>query len=268
MSGVVPSAGARFGRVTRGAYVPAALVDDLAARCRALHHVRPDLIASHWTAVVLLGLRLPPGRSAAPLHVTAGPGTWPGRRHGVVMHVSSRPVPVVPSRGTQVTTPCRTWCDLAADGASAPELVVVADALVARDPAALGALRSALAAGHVRRGARVARTALDLVDPRSESPMESWLRVLLVLAGVPAPVVQHVVRDAGRFVARVDLAWPDRRLVVEYDGAHHLGRAQWVADLRRREALERAGWTVVVLTAEDVLGRPDDAVHRVASRLS
>lgn len=99
--------------------------------------------------------------------------------------------------------------------------------------------------------------------------MESWVRVTLALAGVPRPEPQLVVRDElGGFVARVDLAWPDQRLVVEYDGDHHRDRAVWVRDLRRREELERLGWTVLVVTAADVLRHPRTLVLRVLTRLA
>ncbi len=112
-----------------------------------------------------------------------------------------------------------------------------------------------------------AREALRLVDGRAESAMESWVRVVLALGGLPAPVPQLVITDGrSRFVARVDLAWPDAMLVVEYDGDHHRDRATWVKDLRRREELERLGWTVLVVTAADV-SAPDRLVARVRSRL-
>jgi hypothetical protein len=60
------------------------------------------------------------------------------------------------------------------------------------------------------------------MDPLSESPMETRVRLLLVLAGLPRPTSQFVVRDAlGGFVARADFAFPVQRLIIEYDGALH-----------------------------------------------
>lgn len=259
--------GPEFEHVTRGAYVPAVLAQDVAAQCRAVAHVRPDLVMSHWTAVLLHELPLPPGRTPGLLDVTAGPGTWPPRRTGVRGHTAGDPVATVRVRGLPVTTPARTWLDLARDGATAGELVVVGDALLHEGLLAPAAVACLVGPDASWRGVRSARSAMTLLDGRSESPMESWLRVLLLVAGLPAPDVQHVVTHQGRFVARVDLAWPEHRLAVEYDGAHHLERRQHVADLHRREALERAGWTVVVLMAEDVLGDPAGTVARVAARL-
>ena len=111
------------------------------------------------------------------------------------------------------------------------------------------------------------REAVPLLDPRSESGPETRVRLLLRAGGLPTPEVNHVVLDArGRFVARVDLGWPEAKLAVEYDGDHHRDRDQWVRDLRRRERLEALGWTVVVLTAADLRGPRDALIHRIGAR--
>lgn len=261
-------AGRSFVRVTAGAYLPAASAADLVARCLAVQHVRPDAIMSHWTGVTLLGLARPPTRRGEPMHVLVPPGSLPLRRTGVTCHRTSTPVSTLHVRGVRLTSACRTWCDLARDGASVPELVVVADSLARACPSAVRDLADAVARGTGRRGVTSARCALELVDRRSESAMESWVRAVLLIAGVPAPVPQLVVTDEhGRFVARVDLAWPGSRLVLEYDGDHHRDQVTWVRDLRRREELERLGWTVLVVTVADVLPHPDRLVARVTSRL-
>jgi len=62
-------------------------------------------------------------------------------------------------------------------------------------------------------------------------------------------VRQHVVRHAGRFVARLDLAWPDSRVYAELDGRkHHEAWADTVRDRRRQNALGREGWLPIRLT--------------------
>ena len=260
--------GRSFGRVTAGAYLPAAEADDLALRCRAVQHVRPDAVMSRWTAVSLLGLPHPPSRRDEPLHALVPVGTAPLRRQGVRSHQAPGSLTSVRVGGVSVTRPVRTWCDLARDGAGVAELVVVGDAMAGRWPTIPRALAAAVDGGAGARGVRTARRALGLLDSRSGSAMESWVRVVLALAGLPAPVPQLVVVDErGRFVARVDLAWPRARLVLEYDGDHHREHATWVRDLRRREELERLGWTVLVMTAGDVMRTPDRLVARVAARL-
>ncbi len=87
-------------------------------------------------------------------------------------------------------------------------------------------------------------------------------------AGLPEPTPQLVVRDGvGRFVARVDLGWEQHRVVVEYDGRHHLEPGQWQHDLLRREHLDSLGWRVIVLTADDLRGRPELMTARIRSAL-
>ncbi|WP_203741611.1 endonuclease domain-containing protein [Catellatospora bangladeshensis] len=72
----------------------------------------------------------------------------------------------------------------------------------------------------------------------------------LVLAGLPRPVTQHVVEDRGRFVARVDLAWPEYRVAVEYDGVWHAQADQFHRDRQRLNRLVGQDWIVLHLTAQ------------------
>ena len=119
------------------------------------------------------------------------------------------------------------------------------------------------------RGAARARAALAIADPRSESPMESVLRWLLHDARLPPPVLQHAVRNqAGRFLGRADLAWPDRAVLVEFDGNVHRERDVFVNDLRRQNELVAAGWTVLRFSSADVLGHPEKVVAAVRRALS
>src|SRR5207248_5220280 len=102
------------------------------------------------------------------------------------------------------------------------------------------------------------------VDPRSESPMETRLRLLLIRAGLPWPDVQYVVLDDdGRFVARVDLAYAHLRIAMEYDGDHHRDRDTFARDVRRQNALVQLGWTVLRFTARDVYRSPERVVAEV-----
>jgi very-short-patch-repair endonuclease len=98
--------------------------------------------------------------------------------------------------------------------------------------------------------------------------MESVLRWLVHAAGLPRPVLQHRVLDGrGRFLGRVDLAWPERRVLVEFDGDGHRERRAFVADARRQNGLVGAGWTVLRFTGADVRGRPDAVVAEIAHAL-
>ncbi|WNV74506.1 endonuclease domain-containing protein [Geodermatophilus sp. DSM 44513] len=183
------------------------------------------------------------------------------------MHRSPLPEADRTRRGTlPVTTPARTWRDLAGV-LTPPALLAVTDQLLARG-VARDQLAVQLQARPTGRGSARARAVLPVADPRSESPMESVLRWLLHEAGLPAPDLQHVVRDAaGSPLGRADLAWPERRVLVEFDGDLHRERAVFVGDLRRQNRLVAAGWTVLRFSSADVLGRPADVVAEVRRAL-
>ena len=95
--------------------------------------------------------------------------------------------------------------------------------------------------------------------------MESRLRMLLVLAGLPEPVVNLSIRDEdGMEIRRYDLSWPEVRVVVEYDGRHHVERIeQWESDLQRREAIDDDDWRILVVVAAGVYKRPEETLQRV-----
>lgn len=116
-------------------------------------------------------------------------------------------------------------------------------------------------------GLRRLETALDLVDAGARSPRESYLRLLLIDAGLPRPRTQIPVLDAdGIPFAFLDLGWEESMVAVEYDGdQHRTDRRQYVKDIRRSETLERMGWIVVRVVAED---RPAAVVRRVRAALA
>lgn len=99
--------------------------------------------------------------------------------------------------------------------------------------------------------------------------MESRLRLLIVLAGLPEPLVGQPVYDSdGGWLAKPDLSYPDFKIAIEYDGRHHLlDSTQWRRDIRRRENLERAGWLVRVITADDLLRAPNTVLARISEDL-
>ncbi|WP_226531211.1 endonuclease domain-containing protein [Microbacterium paraoxydans] len=97
------------------------------------------------------------------------------------------------------------------------------------------------------------RAALPHVRGGVESPKETETRMLLTDAGLPEPEIQHIVRAAGRAIARVDLAYPQWRIAIEYEGdGHRTSREQWRTDIRRQRDLEAAGWIVIRVTELDL----------------
>jgi hypothetical protein len=92
----------------------------------------------------------------------------------------------------------------------------------------------------------------DLASPRAESAPESWVRMLLIELGFPLPEPNFALRTpAGRELYRLDLAWPQLRIALEYDGqAAHAGRED--EDAAREDDLRRLGWIVVRARAADL----------------
>src|SRR3989454_4818344 len=100
------------------------------------------------------------------------------------------------------------------------------------------------------------RRVVDLAEPKAESAMETRLRILLVLTGLPRPEVQVSIRDDdGRFLGRPDLLYRLQRLAIEYDGGNH--RDRLVDDNRRQNGLVGAGFRLLRFTAADVDGTPN-----------
>jgi very-short-patch-repair endonuclease len=114
-----------------------------------------------------------------------------------------------------------------------------------------------------------ARAAAAYVRDEVDSPMESRLRMLLVLAGLPEPKVNHKLRDEnGDVVVRFDLSYPDVRVIVEYEGRQHVEvKATWEDDLERREYLDGIEWRVIKVTARGVYVEPWRTIQRVADAL-
>ena len=165
-----------------------------------------------------------------------------------------------------VTTPARTAFDLGRRGTPASALARV-DALMRATSLRQSSVADLARRHRHARGLRRLESVLALADAGSQSPKESWLRWILVQAGLPIPQTQiPVLAEDGFVIAYLDMGWRDVMVAVEYDGDHHRSdRYQYVKDIRRREFLERMGWIVITVVAED---RPADIVRRVRVALA
>jgi hypothetical protein len=251
--------GPAYRRVFHGVYVPAAIPVSPRCRAEAALAVAPSgAVVSRHTAAVLWGGVVP---DTGITHVTLPPG-----RRLRVAGIDARIRAEAESAerdGLPLTTPSQTFVDLAGD-LDLVDLVVLGDSLVRAGVVLPEELRCA-ADGPLGRHARLARRAAGLVRAGVDSPMESRLRMLLVLAGLPEPVVNHALRDeTGRIRFRLDLAYPPWRVAVEYDGRQHAeNTAQWRWDVRRREELDADGWRVVVVLSGDLYRTPSHTLDRV-----
>lgn len=116
-------------------------------------------------------------------------------------------------------------------------------------------------------GRRAAIAAARLVRARSESIPETQSRLLMVFAGLPEPTCNHpyVVGGVERF--RLDLAWVEHKVALEYDGRWHDEPEQREKDERRRAEMRAEGWIISVIRAPDLYDCPDTVVDEVVTAL-
>jgi hypothetical protein len=186
---------------------------------------------------------------------------------GLRMHRPAQPPPTTMRYGLRVTTPEATFLKLAGE-LELVDLVVAGDTLCkkATTPQKL----VAAAAAFRGKRARLAREAAALVRSRVDSPQETKVRLLMVLAGIPEPTVNIVFRDEeGSIKRRIDMGYRKLRLGVEYDGRQHAENdEQWQNDIDRREEFDELEWRLIILRSPDLFVRPDLALARVARALA
>lgn len=178
------------------------------------------------------------------------------------MHVGSEAGTRV-VRGVRVSESRMLFVELAGL-LSLVDLVVVGDAMVRRrltTPEALVAFCSAVS----HRAAAAARRAAAYVRSDVDSPMETRLRLLIVLADLPEPRINLTIRDeAGDVIRKYDLSYPLAKVAVEYNGKIHvLTREAWEEDLERRDAIDDEGWRLVPVIGSGIYAKPEQTLRRV-----
>lgn len=208
----------------------------------------PGTVASHLSAAALLDVGDPPEIP----HVTASPKAN-GRYRGAVVHRSPLdPFDVCVVSAIACTRPERMLVDCAAV-VSHQALCELVDQTLFRFADA-GRVRAAMARasrapGRKGLGSLDAALAVWTSGPKPGSPAEMRLVRHLHRLGFPLPQRQWKVRDAsGRVVAKIDLAWPDWLVGLEYDGEEFHGPRRWTADAEREERLAALGWQIERVT--------------------
>jgi hypothetical protein len=255
----------RFQKVFYDCYVSSTV--RLTTKLRATAALKispPGSFVSYSTAARLWGGIVP---NTPDVHVTMPGAAGRTSRQGVKAHAYAVGTAVTRFRGLPVTTPEQTFLDLATS-LDLVALVVLGDSLIKAGRTSGAALRDS-ALGWRGRGAKLARRAARYVRDGVDSAMETRLRMLLVLAGLPAPEVNFILSyPDGSWWMRFDLCYPALKLIVEYDGRHHADDSeQWLHDLKRREALDRLGWRIIVVTRDDYYNAPEEVLRRVHNAL-
>jgi hypothetical protein len=176
--------------------------------------------------------------------------------HEIIVHAPRIPIPpgdITTLDAIPVTKPARTLLDIATVEAIDAIERCLDDALRRRlvsVPFLERWLQDPLRTRH--RGARVLRR---LVEERAlrgvaDSPLETRYLQLSRDLGLPSPMLQYVVKDQHRFVARLDFAYPEKRVGIEVDGfRHHDIRRTFDRERARGNALEALGWRILRVTA-------------------
>ncbi|MEN8584099.1 hypothetical protein ABFP37_15480 [Burkholderia sp. RS01] len=200
-------------------------------------------------------------------------------RKGVAGHrLELRAEDVTKLDGVPLTSPARTWLDLASV-LDIEDLVAAADFFICSQSRSFGRnrlalcsladLRSQVEGNRGARGIRKAKTALELARAGADSAPETKLRLAIGRLGLPEPALGYVITDSTDWeLAWPDLAFPEFKVAVNYDGRHHLEPRQRDLDIRRDESIAAIGWTSVTVTAAHVKAWGfDGSAHRVLDAL-
>jgi hypothetical protein len=262
-AGITPAGlrGRDYVRLHRNVYVSRRVTRTLAVRARAALKVAPaGTVVSHHPAALLWGGTVP---GSAEIHVRI-PIASTLQMSGIRTHEIRGTAAVSRRVGLPVTSPEQTFLDMATY-LDLVQLVVLADRLVRRGVTTPERLLAAARAWSGPNSA-VLRRAAGLVRCGVDSAPESRLRMLMVLAGFPEPVVNHVIRDdvTGDWLRRFELAYPELRLAVEYEGRLHREEDEvWDADIERREDLDRRSWRVVQVISKGLFDNPLRTLQRI-----
>ncbi|MDJ0333789.1 hypothetical protein QMG83_00980 [Salinibacterium sp. G-O1] len=234
-----------LGRPFHGVRAPGTQVTlDQLAHAYAARMPRHELF-THTTAAAIHGLRMPRNFVELQLHVSAAPPHPAPRSRGVIGHQSAL-VPTIVG-GLRVARPVDAWAQCAGI-LSLDELIVMGDGLLKRHSpiATLGEIESLVAALSGARGVVNLREAVLLMRSRTDSAMETILRLLIVRAGFPEPEVNGPIRNNfGAVIAHGDLVFRAQKVVVEYDGGGHREERQYFRDIYRLDDIMEEGWRAI-----------------------
>lgn len=259
--------GPSYQRLYRDIYLDSTLRPDHRDWCRAASLLLPPGAAiGLLSAAHLWGVRFldPTPAVSAVIPLSA---SLRNQTRLLVRRAQLAPDDVTTLFGIPVTTPVRTAFDLAR---FLPRVnaVVALDAMLRQAKLSPAALLSYIDTHARWPGVVAAREAFGLSDPLAESPMETRMRLVIVDSDLPLPKPQVKIFNGKRFVARVDFAYEEQRLALEYDGDHHLERSAFRFDMERLRELSLLGWRVLRFNADDVLRFPDKMVAEIRAALS
>lgn len=264
---------------SRGIRLPAEHSAEVTLHARPLTLVTQFSAASHTTAFLIWDFPgFLPGSHLPGIHISRPDTMAIARRRGVVGHVGQFFADEITRiDGVLVTTRSRTWLDCARK-MSIDELTVVADHLLRHprpaiegrtEPYASPAQLAEMLDRHKGTpGIRKARLALEQARIGADSAPETRLRLALCREGLPEPEVNVGTVLRHGVVRQPDLAYPEHRVAVEYEGAGHSEAAQVIRDIAREEDFSGAGWILVRISKRHMENDAHAAVAKVRAALA
>ena len=265
-------------RVRTGAFTTASTwerldeVDRHRVRSRAvLRKARSEGVLSHVSALAEYGAPFW-DLSLDDVHLSRFDQRAGRREAGVCQHRGRLLVGDVTLRNeVMVTSPVRTALDIMAS-TDTEHGVVVGSSMLRAGLCTLPQLNHAYVAIEPRAHSLGTRVVLGLVDPRFESVGEARTAFHCWAQGLPRPEPQFEIRETGRLVAKLDLAWPEHRVWLEFDGrskyVDYLTGDETTVDvvLREKHREDRVrrltGWICIRVTWAD-LYHPERLARRI-----
>ncbi|MEZ2390853.1 hypothetical protein AB6813_15175 [bacterium RCC_150] len=235
----------------------------LAERARVLAAATPGAWVSHESAAILIRLGLPPWLGGGETVHLSKPHQLPRvRRTGATGHrVRVLPGEVMEIDGIPVSSPSRTWLDLA-HRLPQPYVIAMGDQLIRMPRPGLEGrtepyankdeLRLLVRQHPNMKGVEKARLALEDMRVGADSFPETFLRLAVLDSGLPEPELQLRLDPDDPWSPSADLGYRRFRIAIQYDGAPHLTREQQTRDNRRDGAFTSAGWSYFKANAHDL----------------
>ncbi|MFY9921593.1 MAG: hypothetical protein WAL26_24845 [Mycobacterium sp.] len=214
------------------------------------------------TAAALYGFDV---QDTTAVHVL-DPGVRMRPTTGLIVHQRVG-APLMRVDGRLATTPAWTAVEIART-LRRPRALATLDAALHSMWCGKADLENAVREQRGRRGIVAVRELLNYADARAESAMESEARLVMIDGGLPLPELQYEILDRCGELWRVDFAWPDAKLVAEYDSAEwHANPTAFRHDRIKISRLQECGFLVMPIVVDDVRRRPSDLVARIFSHL-
>jgi len=170
-------------------------------------------------------------------------------------------------RGRLATAPAWTAVEVART-LRRPRCLATLDAALRSGACTAAELAEAVADQKGRRGIVSVRELLAFADPRAESPMESEARLVFIDGGLPLAELQYEIVDRHGRLWRVDFAWPDAKVIAEYDSEEwHANPDAFKHDRMKTARLQECGWTVIPMVVDDIRRAPLELVDRIFRHL-